>query len=148
MADYTLKEVIKSIQKMTDDNIFPKYSALRKTVKKLIKDLEIPIKDEDDPELKTKKKDIENICRELNVKRMYAFGSSVKNDFDENSDIDFLISFSDDISIDEYSDNYFKLYHKLKELFHREVDIVTESSLSNPYFIESIDESKELIYEA
>ena len=99
-------------------------------------------------EIKTKKKDIENICRALNVKRMYAFGSSVKDDFDEHSDIDFLISFSDEISIDEYSENYFELYHKLKDLLHREVDIVTEHSLSNPYFIESIDETKELIYEA
>lgn len=55
MTEYTLKEVIKLIKKFTDDDIFPKKSALRKTVKKLIKDLEIPIKDEDDPKLKTMK---------------------------------------------------------------------------------------------
>ncbi|NJB81929.1 putative nucleotidyltransferase, partial [Wenyingzhuangia aestuarii] len=30
----------------------------------------------------------------------------------------------------------------------RKIDLVTEKSLKNPYFIESINESKELIYEA
>src|SRR6056297_2551789 len=99
-------------------------------------------------ELKRRIKDIRNLCQALKVKRLYAFGSSVKGKFDKNSDIDFLISFADDISFEEYSDNYFELHYKLRELLHREVDIVTERSLSNPYFIESIDESKELIYEA
>lgn len=99
-------------------------------------------------ELKRRIKDIQNICQALKIKRLYAFGSSVKGNFNKDSDIDFLISFFDDISTEEYSDNYFELHYKLRELLHKEVDIVTERSLSNPYFIESIDESKELIYEA
>ena len=68
--------------------------------------------------------------------------------FTEKSDIDFLISFSDNLSIDEYTNNYFKLHYKLRELFDREIDIVAERTLSNPFFIESINETKELIYEA
>ena len=99
-------------------------------------------------ELQRRIKDIQNLCQALKVKRLYAFGSSVKGNFNKNSDIDFLISFSDDISPEEYSDNYFELHYKLRELLHKEIDIVTEHSLSNPYFIESIDDSKELIYEA
>ena len=59
-----------------------------------------------------------------------------------------LISFSETLSIVEYTKNYFALHYKLSEIFHREVDIVTERTLSNPYFIESINSSKELIYQA
>lgn len=88
------------------------------------------------------------ICQALSIKRLYAFGSVVSEKFDDNSDIDFLISFSDNLTVDEYTKNYFILQYKLRELFKREIDIVTERTLSNPYFIESINESRLLIYEA
>ncbi len=92
--------------------------------------------------------DIKLLCKTLNIKRLYAFGSVVSDGFNDQSDIDFLISFADNISIEEYTANYFSLHYKLKELFHREIDIITENSLSNPYFIQSINASKKLIYEA
>jgi len=98
--------------------------------------------------LKTKINDIQNICKNLKVKRLYVFGSASKGNFNKNSDIDFLLSFTDSISVEEYTDNYFALHYKLRELFNRKIDIITERTLSNPYFIESIDESKELIYES
>ena len=98
--------------------------------------------------LEKQKENLKKICRDLKVKRLYAFGSVVSDKFREDSDIDFLISFADNISVEEYTNNYFSLHYKLRELFNRDVDIVTERTLSNPYFIESIDETKELIYEA
>jgi len=98
--------------------------------------------------LEKRKEDLKSICQALKVKRLYAFGSVVSGKFNENSDIDFLISFADNLSIEEYTNNYFSLHYKLRELFNREIDIVTERTLSNPYFIESINETKELIYEA
>ena len=79
---------------------------------------------------------------------MNVFGSAVSGDFNEDSDIDMLISFSDNLSVEEYTENYFTLHYKLRELFNREIDIVTERSLSNPYFIKSINKTKSLIYEA
>lgn len=92
--------------------------------------------------------DLKKLCTSMGVKRMYAFGSVVEGDFRDDSDIDFLISFMDNLSIEEYTNNYFTLHYKLRDLFKREIDIVTERTLSNPYFIESIEESKRLIYEA
>lgn len=94
------------------------------------------------------KKELIAICQAHSIKRLYAFGSVVSEKFDDNSDVDFLISFSDNLTVDEYTKNYFILQYKLRELFKREIDIVTERTLSNPYFIESINESKLLIYEA
>ena len=97
--------------------------------------------------LENKLEKLKSICLSLRVKRLYAFGSVVSDDFREDSDIDFLISFMENLSIEQYTDNYFALQYKLRDLFKREIDIVTERTLSNPYFIESIDETKELIYE-
>ena len=98
--------------------------------------------------LESKINQLKNICLSLDVKRLYAFGSVVNDKFNNESDIDFLISFNENLSIEQYTDNYFALHYKLRELFKREIDIVTERTLSNPYLIESIDNSKELIYEA
>ena len=100
------------------------------------------------PILTNKRKELKRICELLNVKRLYAFGSVVKGEFTNDSDIDFLISFAENLSPEEYADNYFSLHYKLRELFNREIDIVTERTLSNPYFIESVNESKKLIYKA
>lgn len=98
--------------------------------------------------IENKKKDIAELCKALQIDRLYAFGSVVSSNFTLDSDIDFLISFSNKLSIEEYTNNYFTLHYKLRELFKRDVDIVTERSLSNPYFIESVNESKVLLYEA
>lgn len=81
------------------------------------------------------------------VKTMYIFGSACTEDFSEESDLDFLISFKD-IPIEQYTDNYFELHYRLEELFGRKIDLLTENSLSNPFFIESIEETKQLLYAA
>lgn len=88
------------------------------------------------------------ICSDLKVEKLYAFGSVLSDKFNDNSDLAFLISFPKDLTVEEYTENYFALHYKLRELFNREIDIVTERSLSNPYFIQSINETKELIYAA
>jgi predicted nucleotidyltransferase len=91
--------------------------------------------------------DLKTLCRTYGVKAMYVFGSVCTNRFNNRSDIDFLISF-DNLSVEQYTDNYFELYYHLQHLFGRKIDLLTDKSLSNPYFIESIEASKQLIYAA
>jgi uncharacterized protein len=98
------------------------------------------------PIISNQKDELKRICKSLKVKRLYVFGSAVSGNFRDDSDLDFLISFNDNLSPEEYSDNFFSLHYKLRELFNRKVDIITEPSLSNPYLIESINETKSLIY--
>ena len=92
------------------------------------------------------KEKLTELCKKYDVQSMYVFGSASAGDFKETSDIDILISFKDDISIEKYTDNYFDLHNKLEELFNRKVDLITENSLSNPYFKKSIEETKKLLY--
>lgn len=95
-----------------------------------------------------RKENLKSLCQALKIKRLYVFGSALSDKFSEESDLDFLISFADNLTVEEYTNNYFSLHYALRKLFNREIDIVTERTLSNPYFIESINETKELIYEA
>ena len=54
----------------------------------------------------------------------------------------------DEIVEMDYADNYFDLLFSLQELLNRKVDLVAEEKLRNPYFIDSINRSKELVYES
>jgi len=87
------------------------------------------------------------LCIAYDVKTMYVFGSVCTDRFNENSDIDILLSFKE-LSVEKYTDNYFALHEELEKLFERKVDLVTENSLSNPYFIQSVEETKQLLYAA
>ncbi|MCF8373619.1 MAG: nucleotidyltransferase domain-containing protein [Bacteroidales bacterium] len=91
--------------------------------------------------------DLEQLCKIHKVKTMYGFGSVCTANFKESSDIDFLISF-DNVPIDDYADNYFDLHYQLQDLFNRRIDLITEKTLSNPYFIKGIEQTKTLIYAA
>ena len=44
------------------------------------------------------------------------------------------------------ADTYFELVEKFENIFKRPVDLVTDKSLGNPYFIESINQTKTPIY--
>jgi predicted nucleotidyltransferase len=78
---------------------------------------------------------------------MYVFGSAVSENSKVDSDIDLLITFKD-LSFEKYTDNYFDLHEQLELLLEKKVDLITERSLTNPYFIASLENSKKLIYVA
>lgn len=88
---------------------------------------------------------IKNLCETHNVEKLYLFGSATTTKFNKESDIDFLVKFkSFDLKL--YFLNYIDLKNNLKNLLHREIDLVEEQTLKNPYLINSIEENKELIY--
>ena len=91
--------------------------------------------------------ELKRLCSMYSVKFMYIFGSVCTDKFNDNSDIDILISF-DNLSIEKYTDNYFELHYKLQDLFGRKIDLLTDKSLSNPYFIKGLEQTKQLIYAA
>lgn len=91
--------------------------------------------------------ELKRLCNMYSVKSMYVFGSVCTDKFNDDSDIDILISF-DNLSIEKYTDNYFELHYKLQDLFGREIDLLTDKSLSNPYFIKGLEQTKQLIYAA
>lgn len=92
---------------------------------------------------------LKSLCEKYQVESLYLFGSAVSSEIlSRESDLDFLITFKKGLSVEDYTENYFALQYQLRSLFNRDIDLITSRSLSNPYFIQSIEETKKLIYAA
>ena len=92
---------------------------------------------------------LKSLCKKYRVKRFEVFGSVLTGEgFDaEKSDLDFLVEFLP-LQPGEHADAYFGLLEALQDLFKRHVDLVMPRAIKNPYFLESINKSRELIYAA
>ncbi len=98
--------------------------------------------------MKISKNNIDNIkelCKEYKVKTFSAFGSVIRDDFNENSDIDFIVDFEEKDPF-KYTDLYFKLKDKLETLLKNQIDLVEERAIRNNFFKKELDETKVLIY--
>ncbi len=91
--------------------------------------------------------EIEKYCEQYNVSQLYAFGSVCTNKFNDKSDIDLLINFQKNISIESYTDNYFILHELFEKMFKRSIDLLTFNMLENPYFIKVMEKTKTKIYD-
>lgn len=89
--------------------------------------------------------EIKSLCVKHNVRNLFLFGSAGTNEFNISSDIDLLVSFKP-MPLKGYADNYFTMIGELETIFKRPVDLVTEKYLKNPYFIESVNQTKVLLY--
>lgn len=88
-----------------------------------------------------------SLCKTHNVKNLYAFGSSVTNQFDEDSsDIDLLIEIDADDPI-ERGESLISIWDKFEQFFQRKVDLLTDNSIKNPILRKNIDATKVLIYD-
>lgn len=88
---------------------------------------------------------IKALCSKHKVSSLFVFGSILTNNFKKSSDIDLLVDFSD-VDLYEYADNYFDLKKSLEKLLKRQIDLIEDKSIKNPYLRKSIDSSKRLIY--
>lgn len=88
---------------------------------------------------------VHRLCQRHSVDKLYLFGSAVNNSLTENSDIDMVVKFKE-IDLRYYAENYFDLKNQLQSLFHRNVDLLEEQAIRNPFVKSSIDKTKKLIY--
>lgn len=98
--------------------------------------------------IEDQKKKIAELCSRYRVDRLEVFGSAADGTFDpDRSDLDFLVEY---LSLEGgmHYETYFGLLESLETLFDRRVDLVDVSCLRNPYFIETVNESRRVVYEA
>ena len=88
---------------------------------------------------------VADLCNKHQVSRLFVFGSVLTPKFKKDSDIDFVVDFRK-IDLYNYADNYFDLKFSLENLFKRNVDLLEEKAIENPYLRQSIDATKQLIY--
>ena len=95
--------------------------------------------------LKNQLDTIRSLCERYRVKTLYVFSSVLTPNFDTHSDIDLLVDFLDQDAL-QYTSNYFQFKFELEKLFNRKIDLLEERALKNPYFIENINQKKQLLY--
>lgn len=88
---------------------------------------------------------IRSLCQKHNVSHLSVFGSILTEQFNNDSDIDLVVDFNN-IDIEDYADNYFDFKYSLENLFKREIDLLEDKAIKNPYLRSSIDSSKKLLY--
>jgi predicted nucleotidyltransferase len=92
--------------------------------------------------------ELEQLCRAFHVRRLELFGSAATgHERPGESDLDFLVEFEPSPYGNAFN-TYFAFRQALEDLFKRPIDLVDDSAIKNPYFRQSVDESKVLIYAA
>lgn len=80
------------------------------------------------------------------IKNAYIFGSALTDRFNNESDVDFIVNLQDGLNPVDAGEHLWDLEYELKDLLHRDVDLISERSLKNPYFISEINATKIAIY--
>ena len=76
-----------------------------------------------------------------------SFGSVLTSRFNDNSDIDLVVDFNK-AEVNDYFDNYFDFKYSLEDLLGREIDLLEEQTIKNPYLKKNVDAIKTLIYKS
>ncbi|NDA48502.1 MAG: DNA polymerase III subunit beta [Alphaproteobacteria bacterium] len=99
--------------------------------------------------LENKHEALARLCREYDVARLELFGSAARSDdFDpQTSDFDFLVEFKPGSSLSPIQ-QFFGLAQDLESLLGHHVDLVEASSIQNPFLLDSINQSRKIVYGA
>ncbi len=101
------------------------------------------------PLIEQHRKAINALCREFGVVRLELFGSAATGEFDPNrSDVDFIVEYPPDYDFGLWLTRYFEFKQRLENVLGYPVDLIMVGAMRNPYFIESANESRQLLYAA
>ena len=89
--------------------------------------------------------DISKLCADHKVKQLYAFGSVLTTKFNNESDVDLVVDF-DPIDLSLYADNYFDFKFSLQKILNRPIDLLEDKAIKNPYFRQTLNQQRQLIY--
>ncbi|MBU1149386.1 MAG: nucleotidyltransferase family protein [Pseudomonadota bacterium] len=87
---------------------------------------------------------IAEFCRRNRIRRLALFGSSLRNDFRPDSDVDVLVEFESGARVGLA---FITMQDELSELLGRKVDLNTPACLS-PYFRKEVLDEAEVLYDA
>jgi len=98
------------------------------------------------PKLEIDDSAIAALAKKYKVKELAFFGSVLRDDFNDSSDIDILVEFIDD---NRYS--LFDLYgirDDFEKILGKEVDLIEKQGLRNPYRRDNILKNARVVYAA
>ncbi len=89
---------------------------------------------------------VEAFCRRWRIKRLEVFGSALRDDFDPQSDVDFLYTFEEDA---RWGWDFVDAWDELSDIVGREVDLVSRRAVersANSIRRRAILDSAEVLY--
>lgn len=86
-----------------------------------------------------------DLCKRHKVHKLFVFGSVLTNRFNDDSDVDLVVDFNK-AEVEDYFDNYFDFKYSLQDLLGREIDLLEEQTIRNPYLKKNVDSTRMLIY--
>jgi len=89
---------------------------------------------------------IDTFCRKWRIAELALFGSVLRSDFRQDSDIDFLVTFAPDAKWDLL--DFVNIKDELERLFGRSVDLVEKKAVRSPLLRREILSNNEVIYAA
>jgi predicted nucleotidyltransferase len=83
-------------------------------------------------------------CRRHHIRRLALFGSALRDDFTQESDVDVLVEFESGVRVGW---SFFAMQDELSEILNRKVDLNTEGFLSS-YFRDRVLAEARTLYVA
>jgi len=103
----------------------------------------------DNPIIAEHLESIRALCREFGVARLEVFGSVCTPDFDpERSDVDFLVEYPTDYDFGPWATRFLALQEALANLLGRKVDLIFSRAVRKKYFLQSVNQTRQLLYAA
>jgi uncharacterized protein len=94
-----------------------------------------------------KTNELEQVCKNFQVKEFYVFGSVVTGEISQDSDLDFLVVFNRS-GFEGAFDQYMGFKKRLEKIYDRPIDLIHLKKFRNSLFEEEVEKSKTLLYAA
>ena len=93
-----------------------------------------------------KNEEIAAVCLQLGIKRLFVFGSALRDDFRPGeSDIDLLVEFGP-VEVTNLFHAYLDAREAFRKIFQANVDLVMQDAVKNKIIARDIDRTKRLVY--
>jgi len=96
------------------------------------------------PKIEINDKKVSEIASSYKILELYIFGSALRQDFTDKSDIDLLIKLSKDSGYSIFE--LIEIKSKFEKLFNRKIDLVEIDGLKNPFRRAEILKTAKKIY--
>ena len=99
-----------------------------------------------EPRIQLPLKQIEEFCRKYGVQELSLFGSVLRDDFDDQSDIDVMLQFKPECGFS--FENTPDIQDDLERIFSRPVDVIEKGKIRNAFRRHAIMNNRRVVYAA
>ncbi len=98
------------------------------------------------PSIDVSRERVASFCRKWQIAEFALFGSAARGELRPDSDIDVLVTFAPNARRSLY--DFVDMHDELRDIFHRDVDIVERGSIRNPFRRHNIMRDLTVVYAA